>query len=147
MRVEITGLKRLRAQLKRMEAAGESATQDVVGLVAVRTRQLAKKRMQDSPATGRTYNRTKPRRIHTASAASGKAYPRVDLGKLQRSIKVEKFSRKGTPYSVVGSSVPYAAHLEYGTFRMAARPWLMRSYRSAIRQISKELKAKYRSRL
>lgn len=58
-----------------------------------------------------------------APSAPGEA-PRKRTGTLQKSVAAEV---ERTPAGVtvrVGSSVPYARFLEYGTRRMAARPWL-----------------------
>lgn len=60
--------------------------------------------------------RSKP---HTASA-EGDA-PNTDTGRLVSSIAVEN-KRRGT--SFVGTSVEYGKYLEFGTSKMAARPWL-----------------------
>ena len=56
---------------------------------------------------------------HTASE-EGSA-PNTDTGRLVSSIQVET-----TPLGIfVGSTLEYAGHLEYGTKRMGARPWLI----------------------
>jgi HK97 gp10 family phage protein len=60
--------------------------------------------------------------------------PNTDTGRLIGSIAVEV-----SPSGIfVGTSVPYGAHLEYGTRRMPARPWLvpaMEKKRGAIKRL------------
>lgn len=85
-------------------------------------------------AAGEPYN-------HIASKEG--AAPNTDTGALVNSVQVDIAGsgiRKGV---VVGSRLPYAAWLEFGTSKMAARPWLWPSLeqnRSAIRKlIGKEI--------
>ena len=74
--------------------------------------------MYNSPPTGAVYRR---RGItHTASSAGNP--PRVDTGALVASVSV-KTDADGLG-SAVGSNIEYAASLEFGTSRMAARPFL-----------------------
>ena len=55
--------------------------------------------------------------------------PHVQTGTLRRSIRAtrRKFARW-----VVGAGVAYGTHLEFGTVRMAARPWLRPALRAAV---------------
>jgi HK97 gp10 family phage protein len=77
----------------------------------------------------------------TVSGSAPGQYPMTDTGRLQSSIKVKptKPSRKMT--GRVGTNVEYGKYLEFGTSKMEKRPWLRRSFRKAIRNIDKELKA------
>ena len=49
--------------------------------------------------------------------------------------------------SKVGTNIIYGAYLEFGTSKMAARPWLERSFRKAAEGVAKELKAKLEAQL
>lgn len=82
--------------------------------------------------TGRTYKSThryvkrddalvrrRRTKSHTASAA-GKP-PAVDTGRLRQSINVQKVAEG---HYRVGTNVPYALSLEFGTRKMAARPFM-----------------------
>lgn len=82
------------------------------------------------PGRGRTYTHymatvggqvvpVRPRnKPHTASAP-GDA-PAVDSGDLRRSIGVKKI---GDGHYRVGTNLKHGLHLEFGTRKMAARPW------------------------
>lgn len=48
--------------------------------------------------------------------------PAIDTGTLRASIHVEEV---GPCVRTIGDSVEYGIHLEFGTSRMAARPWLI----------------------
>ena len=75
-----------------------------------------------SPGQGRIYQtgrKTKPHDTHQASAP-GDA-PAVDTGRLRQSIGVQ---RVGEGHYRVGTNVQYAPLLEFGTRRMAARPFI-----------------------
>jgi len=70
------------------------------------------------PKTGRLYKRGKGR-THRASAP-GEA-PANDLGFLAQSLKIEVTQKLTVDLRALA---PYAIHLEYGTRKMAARPFL-----------------------
>ena len=67
---------------------------------------------------------------HTASAA-GDA-PNSDTGALVRSVQVE--IKPNAIY--VGSKLNYAGHLEFGTSKMNARPWLFPALEKSKKEIS-----------
>lgn len=50
--------------------------------------------------------------------------PRKRTGTLQKSVAATTFLEPGMVVTRVGSKVPYAPFLEFGTKKMAARPWL-----------------------
>lgn len=70
------------------------------------------------PKTGREYRRGK-KRVHVASAP-GEA-PAVDMGLLSNSIRVE---RTELLTAEVSAGTEYAEPLEFGTVKMAARPFM-----------------------
>lgn len=70
------------------------------------------------PKTGRTYKRGRGR-THRASAP-GEA-PANDFGFLAQSIKIEVTQKLTVDLRALA---PYAIHLEYGTAKMGARPFL-----------------------
>lgn len=56
------------------------------------------------------------------------AFPGVRLGHLRRSIAVGAIVvTPNSVYQPVGTNVKYGRYLEFGTSKMAARPWAMRS--------------------
>lgn len=79
------------------------------------------------PGTGRRY--TRGNRTHTASAP-GNA-PAVDSGRLRQSIGVQQVAEG---HYRVGTNVEYAPYLEYGTRRMAARPFLRPAFEKVKRR-------------
>lgn len=64
--------------------------------------------------------------------------PAVDTGNLRRSIQVKQDTANGDVE--VGTNLEYARYLEYGTSKMAARPWLNRSYNNAKTSMSQMAK-------
>ena len=82
-------------------------------------RAKAIKSIQRPPKTGITYQKTKPKRRHVASAP-GQA-PATDTGRLAGDIKADISGKKAEVYT----DLEYAAPLEFGTRRMAARPFML----------------------
>lgn len=58
--------------------------------------------------------------------------PAIRKGNLRRSIQVQQTDTQVK----VGSNLEYARYLEYGTSKMAARPWLNRSFNLAKTRMS-----------
>ena len=93
----------------------QQAVSNVVMETAAGLEAGVKIRMQQGPTTGRTYRRRSV--LHTASAPGEPPSP--DTGALLGSVYHEKISKFT---AVAGSRMAYAAFLEFGTFKMAARP-------------------------
>jgi len=109
-RVTVTGVAALRARLMAFTRAGEAAAADAVGEGAEELRAVARDLV----------NRTAPQ-----ASRPGQPPHRV-TGALADSTAVR---RGGNGLSAaVGSDLGYAAQLEFGTTRMAARPWLRPSF-------------------
>ena len=69
-----------------------------------------------------TYNKTTP---HHPSLPGNPPAP--DTGNLRNSIRYEIHAEPRSPYGVVGTTQkdpPYGEYLEYGTSKVAPRPWL-----------------------
>lgn len=118
--IKVTGINQLIKNLTRFGVNVDLAIERGVMATAMLVRNDAVKSIQKVSqgeqvtryrAGGASYN-------HTTSA-KGQA-PNTDTGKLVASIATEK--RSDGVY--VGSSVEYAPHLEFGTNKMDARPWL-----------------------
>lgn len=82
------------------------------------------------------------RRWKTRSSAPGEA-PAVQTGQLQGSVK---WVQSEPLYREIGANTPYAAALEFGTSKMAPRPYLRPALRkvmgkAAERVIAESLKA------
>lgn len=103
--------KEMSARIRRAVARGiVAATEDVRG--------EALSLILDTPKTGRTYRR---RGVEHVASAPGEA-PASDTGRLANSIRTQY--KKDGLVGVVVASTSYAARLEYGTVRMAARPYM-----------------------
>jgi len=138
LRMEVHGLAEMLAGLERLGQDMTGALDDVVNATGLELRGDIIKRYQRGPASGRTYQKYKPRRTHQASAP-GQA-PMTDTGRLQGGT----LFKKDGPASVrVFNAIEYAAELEYGSTngrgRIAPRP----AWRPAI----EKMRPKYEKRV
>ena len=115
--LELQGGDQLAAALRAYGAAAEKHVGDAVNATGLELRGEIVKAYQRGPATGITYEKSNPRRTHTASAP-GEA-PATDTGRLASSVN---YKREGAMSATVGSNIVYAAMLEFGTSRIAPRP-------------------------
>ncbi len=95
----------------------------------------ARRSVENSPRGGVTYQKYKPRREHTASAA-GEA-PATDLGFLVRSITTEADPANARVFVLCAHSIaPYAKALEYGDMsrNLRPRPFLRPAWRAKQKQ-------------
>ncbi len=95
----------------------------------------ARRSVENSPRGGVTYQKYKPRREHTASAA-GEA-PATDLGFLVRSITTEADTANARVFVLCAHSIaPYAKALEYGDMsrNLRPRPFLRPALRAKQKQ-------------
>ena len=129
--IRLEGSDQLQRQLRRLSDDLREEAGKAVLATAIEMRADIVKSLDHGPASGRTYThyfytnkngklvqgrkRAKP---HTASAPGQP--PMSDTGYLANRIT---FDRLGDLTAVVGTKVDYALHLEYGTERMAARPF------------------------
>jgi phage gpG-like protein len=137
--VKIDGIDDLLADLKRLGTISDELLVEALNDVADDTQQFAVDGIKRGPASGR------PRGDGSSASAPGE-YPMSDTGRLMGNIE----TIEATPSKIeakVGTNIIYGAHLEFGTSRMAARPWLMPSFRKASEGVAKELKAKLEGRL
>ena len=116
--IRIDGGAEFRRALERMGPEIREAVEKVVVGTALEMQGDIKKSIQRGPKTGETYVKKNPNRVHRASAPGQP--PASDTGRLANSIT---FDREGSLTAVVGSALVYALYLEYGTRRMAARPF------------------------
>lgn len=124
--LRLDGSKELQAALRRASGeVREAASKAVIG-TALELQGNIKTSIARGPASGRTYQKYNPRRTHTASAPGQP--PMSDTGRLVNSIEFDKI---GDLTATVGSKLTYALYLEYGTSRMAARPF----FRPAVEEI------------
>lgn len=116
--IRLEGSEQLQRQLRRLAGDLREEAGRTVLATAIEMRADIVTSIQRGPASGVTYKKSNPTRTHTASAP-GQA-PMSDTGRLANSIT---FDRVGDLTATVGSNLNYAPWLEYGTSRMAARPF------------------------
>jgi hypothetical protein len=129
------GLSALLKQLQEAGIAADDAVEETIANVAVTTQQYAVTGIRGGAATGRVYGN------HVASAPG--QYPASDTGRLMASINTELTETT----AIVGTNVAHGPMLEFGTSRMAARPWLLPSFERAKIGVEKELKARLEAKL
>lgn len=138
MSIELTGITEMTERLKNASKDTIRNVEKAVTEAAVNIRGRAVKKVQQGPATGRTYKSKVANRDHTASAPGQP--PMSDSGNLANSIQ---YDLQGTT-AFVGSNVQYAVYLEFGTRKMEARPFLFPSleeetpaFRKALSEVIK----------
>lgn len=117
--IKVTGTKELARALRSMSDEVREKVGQATQATALELRAEVIKSIQRGPKSGVTYQKYNPRRSHKASAP-GQA-PATDLGRLVGSIRYEKASQMR---ATVGAYAVYAAYLEFGTRKMAARPFM-----------------------
>jgi phage gpG-like protein len=115
--MSIEGVPESRALIREFGATAERKLQSLVQRTAIRVQADAVRSIQRGPKSGRVYKRGNV--AHRASAP-GQA-PATDTGALASSVaRVD-----GKLTAAVGTGLEYGKHLEFGTTRMEARPWLI----------------------
>lgn len=76
--------------------------------------------------SGRTY--FVPGTMRTYTASSPGEPPAVATGQLRQSVRTQVDNSSSMIIGYVGSTLIYAPCLEFGTRKMAARPWLKKSF-------------------
>ena len=138
MKLKVKGLADVSRSLEELGKTSKEALADTINDILMDTQSFAVKGLKSGPASGRTYFRGGV--SHKASAPG--QYPMSDTARLQSSIQFNM----ATPASLrgdVGTNIKYGLYLEFGTSTMAARPWLLPSFKQSVATIGKELKAKF----
>lgn len=132
---KLVGDKETRAALKKFGAAYEGELKKLTVTISSAVQREAIRSIQKGPKTGRVYKR-KGGKTHQASAPGEP--PATDTGDLVKSIK----RIINGPVAGVGTSMQHGKHLEFGTSKVKARPWLFpalegqrRAYEQGLRQI------------
>lgn len=146
IRIEIEGLEELKKRFTNLEVEFAEAAMDAVEETAFMIRTEVIREISE-PGTGRVYEKSRPKRTHVASAPGQP--PATDTGRLIASIYPIERELAGTRFAAtVGSRLAYAAMLEVGTRRMAARPvWMPVSQREGAKlgqRLEQNLKEKIR---
>jgi HK97 gp10 family phage protein len=117
--MEITGAEQLSKELQSFGINAKKELQRIVAGAALNIQAEIKRSIQQSPGTGRIYEKYQPRRTHKASSPGNP--PRTDTGRLVNSITIQQSDDKLS--AVVYSPVKYALYLEFGTTQTEARPF------------------------
>ena len=121
MSIVVIGLGKLNDTLKALEkSAGRHAKSAYIAGGKLVEGEAKKSIMETSPGREVTRTRKGGKSYSHIAAAAGNA-PNNDTGDLARSINTEVVS-DGV---LVGTNLQYGKHLEFGTKKMGARPWLM----------------------
>jgi hypothetical protein len=132
IKMDVDGIEDLQRSLRRFGAEGRDVMERETRKAANDVRSIAVRGIQRGPKTGERYPPVRGRRAtaHTASAPG--QFPATDTGRLAASIRVAKEAAAGprTVY-LIGTSLEYGRHLEFGTSEMEPRPWLAPSFREA----------------
>lgn len=143
MHIRIRGLKTMQQQLDTYGRDIRETAKLYVNDVADVAYENALEGILNGPKSGHVYRRYNPFRLHQASAPG--QYPADDLGNLAASIEVtHETTAQNNVRATVGSNLVYGTYLEFGTSKMAARPWLKPSIEDARIEMSGELRATFR---
>ena len=129
MEIEVRGGDELKKTLGRLpkDLSRETKVAMAEAVLTVRTEAITSMR----PGTGRIYRRKTI--IHRASAPG--MPPAVDTGRLRASIYGKVKMLGSEVVGAIGTNVEYAPHLEFGTARMAPRPFLRRAIEKKKKEI------------
>lgn len=133
--VEIKGLKEVQDAIRAYQGDISKQLDLIVTAAATEAVGNVRRAIQGPPKTGREYPRgANGDKIHRASAP-GEA-PATDTGALVSSIYNED---RGQGVKAIGSRLPYAYYLEFGTFKMDARPSWIPAVERAIPKMLKRV--------
>jgi len=126
MKIELTGANEVLAELKTRQAKIEAGLATAVQLAAQDVRNECVRTIQTGSRTGKIYTRNG--RKHQASAEGEP--PKTDTGRLVNSLAFRMLGKlTAVAGAIAGNSIvaEYAAALEFGTRKMAARPFLVKA--------------------
>jgi hypothetical protein len=140
--IKVDGLQALLKQLQAVGLASETATMEVITDIVIDTHALAVAGIQGGPKTGRVYTR---RGVSHQASAPGQ-YPASDRGILAGGVRMV-MPTEASMTGQVGTNVAYGPHLEFGTSKIAPRPWLLPSFERAKIGVEKELRARLEAKI
>jgi len=130
--IEMDGIAALSRQLAELAGDADAVMTEIVTNLAVDTQQEAVQGIQRGPATGAV-------RPDGSRASAPGEYPMSDTGRLANNV-VANLPTSGNISAEVGTNIQYGRYLEFGTSRMAARPWLLPSFNKAKAGVEGKLK-------
>ena len=130
----VRGADKLMKQLRRLPLDARAGIGRALAVSVMELDSYAKQKIQGGGRGGRTYHR---RSVTHQSSAAGE-YPKTDTGQLVSSL----FFRVGADKlsAFFGTKLAYGRYLEFGTSRMAPRPWLRPTLKANEGRISDRLK-------
>jgi len=156
IKVELDNVNKLLDQLRDLGAAGRQVIEESITDLVLDTHANAVQGIERGPKTGRVYEtrfwtdaqgrlRIGEERVPHRASAPGQ-YPASDTGRLASNIRFELPTSTALT-GRVGTNIMYGRHLEFGTTKMAARPWLMPSFEKAKVGVEQELKTRLEGKL
>ena len=135
IRAKVAGVRNFNAKLRRIIRESEGQVQKAIAASGGLIAGDAKRLIQRGSRSGVVRTVTKGGKTHQASAPGEP--PKTDTGRLVSSIFVE--ISEGGLKAEVGSGLGYAQHLEFGTQKMAARPWLQPTFDKNVERVKKRV--------
>jgi HK97 gp10 family phage protein len=129
-RIDADDAARLRARLADVEREMEEAMRKAIEKAVLTVHADARRSILKGPKTGRLYKR---RGIEHRASAPGEP-PATDTGRLVGSVTFEL--EPSRPVGFVRAATAYAKALEFGTMKMAARPFLQPALEKNRQKIS-----------
>jgi phage gpG-like protein len=136
--VKVEGIDKVRRALAAYGDRAEEVLDTELRKTAQDTRNKAVRSIQRGPKTGRIYPPVEGVRGMPHQASAPGQPPATDSGNLANSITFEKEPGSRPIYSV-GTDEAYGAYLEFGTMRIAERPWLRPAVRAAVKGLARRV--------
>lgn len=133
IRTKVTGMSDLRRRLRGLPKRLREPITEGIEQSALKLEVAAERLIQHGGRSGTIRKVTKGGKRHQASAPGEP--PKSDTGRLVGSIR-HQIARDGLS-AVVGTNLKYGRHLEFGTKRMKARPWLMPTWKKNLSGIKR----------
>lgn len=134
-RVEVEGLDQLTRKLLRMPKSVTIGLKRQIALAALLVQSEAIKSISRGSRSGVIYKRGGK----TAQRSAPGEFPKTDRGRLVASIKREEQAGSQGLIQRVGTNLRYGRFLEFGTLKIAARPWLARTLKLNTKTISEKI--------
>lgn len=134
--IKIKNLSRLEKKLLRIPNHALKPLQRQVFLSAQSVRKTAVKGIQGGSRSGSIYTRGGK----SAQRSAPGEFPKTDRGGLVSSIFVKTMKEIGGLGYTVGTKLKYGIGLEFGTSKMAPRPWLFPSFKANVNDIKKDIR-------
>lgn len=140
MSLTLRGQEALMADLAGAMGASDIAIERFNNFVLRSTAAQAQSSIRSGAKSGKIYRRKDPDRVVQASAPGES--PADDLGYLANSITFRLFSTTSM-VGIVEVGAYYAEDLEFGTAKIAPRPFLYPAFREALARADGKLKAEF----